>query len=168
MREQVESDLADGDLTHDKNRESSADRVGALAFSSELSRALKHLSVKKSANHLLRAIDALAEALTRGNRYARLHTPADLHGIAKIAVLEWLNTVCGRCDGRRWVMGPPRIDCPKCEATGRHLYTPAERARAFGRKLTAVEAGRVEEAHELIGEHEVLTGSVVRHMVERT
>ncbi len=168
MRETLESDLADGDLTEDKHRETALDRIRALAYASPLGIGLKRLHGQQSGAHLHQAIAALDQALQRADPYARAQLAQDLTNLAKIAILEWLQQTCGRCEGRGWVVGPARIDCPKCGGSGKHRYTDGERARAFGRKLTESQDKLLEVAHQMIRDHDDLSGKVAKHMVERT
>ena len=172
VRSQLKSDIADGDLTQDHRREMPVDRIAALASASDLGSALTRLAADYCARHLHRAIHELDEAAYRSIPRAKQQKRDDLTKLAMIAILEWIQPNCGRCQGKQYVQDgrsskPHPIPCPKCEGSGLHRYTTGERGRAFGRRLAPSQYEILDQMHRMIADHDALAGRTVARVVGR-
>lgn len=174
MTEQIRGDLAQGAQADDKERESAHDRQMAFATASRLGIALQRLVVEDNKPRARVAAEELAEATKQANAYARAHPERVLLDLASIALKEWLQPNCGRCQGRgkvnpnhrRYGVQRAMIDCPKCDGQGLHRFTFGERCKALGRRLSSSEEKRIDEMLRLIQKHDAFTGRVINRVLK--
>jgi hypothetical protein len=161
LRQQLISDIADGDLSQRKGV-GPCERIRGLARAPDLVRALKRLSAGVNSASVSMTVTALDKALAQASGRARALPAADRARICLLAVIERLDPLCHVCRGRREVRPPGGavIRCEDCHGSGLRRYTDEDRIRIVGHRLTPPEELVLAEASSLYGHHDVL-GDVI-------
>lgn len=170
IRKLLASALGSGDLSADPNRETPADRIGAMAFSDHLGSALWRLKWGNDEEQAQAALALLSRRVARRNG----DSPALVRRICSIALAEWLDDLCRHCSGRGHmaVEGTPhtKAACPKCSGTGANKPSEMARIRALGmrdvsgyRKLVQ----RFDRAHARISEADTQAWLDIAFQLER-
>lgn len=135
LAERLAATLADGQLVHSDTHETSADRIGALAFAGRLGASLIRLRAHASAGDELTVRLLLANRLSRSKGVPRWLAQR----MAGSALAEWLHSQCQTCQGSGQMRNGARVIavCQTCEGSGVRRFRDSERAQAL-----AIDGGR--------------------------
>jgi hypothetical protein len=133
LRELMGFTFSRGELNHDPNRETGADRIGALGFCDPLGAALWRISMNLDARSWRPAVsllvDRMRESPSRGSVSDGL-----LRTVCDIVLHEWMDNLCRVCEGRKFhiVVGGVKSSCVACNGTGRRRHSDMDRAVSSG------------------------------------
>ena len=135
LRELVARAINARDLSPSFLRETSVDRIGALAFADPLGAALWALKWAGDPRAYERALALLLQ------RTKRVCGDVGMRGrLCRAALLEWLDDICRNCLGRGLLTATPTAPvrvCHVCQGTGRRGINEAWRAKQLGIDVTA-------------------------------
>lgn len=170
VRERVSVDISHGQLVHSAIRETPTDRIAALALSCRLGAALWRLRAVPDRATMREAVQVLA-GMIRVNKVHR----ESIVNVAAVALDEWLNEKCPKCNGRGHVVSGSGVahNCGACAGTGIRRHSDLSRQRRLGvSRHDYQRRGGYEQAmavaHSLIAEADAATELSVRKLLGRS
>lgn len=149
LREAMAATIAHGDLRHDVNRETGADRIGALGRADPLGAALWRVSDDHDARSMIAATRMLAKQIARGRESTTI-----LVRLAAAVIKEWLDNKCRKCKGRGFLMNHDKVThvCTHCRGETIRRPSDAERCRSLkiDRRAYAKWERRFADAHAVV------------------
>jgi hypothetical protein len=152
LRQRIASDLASGNLTHNWNRETGADRIAALAWANRLGATYWRIL----AEHDSRAMREAIRLLARKMRHARWLRDDVRSLLCRLIVEERLADKCKICQGRGFIVAGEEVHhtCPACDGMriGYHSDTERQRKMGVGEKFFVRVAPLFAEGHEILAD----------------
>lgn len=164
--------LLSSNLSHNPNRETAPDRIGALAFSDALGAKLWRLRWADDSACFAPAVQLLADRVADRERH-RNDAWSVIETLCGIVVNEWLFDLCKTCAGRGYsvIEGTGRAgrSCSTCNGTGNRRYSDQERMGEMGFTLSIYKkwAPRFAQAHSILAEADASTGRAVPYQLGR-
>ena len=159
MREELISDISDGDLTQRKGV-GPCERLRGLAHAGSLASAIKRLQTEVRSDTVSSCTVELDKALQRWtkNEHTKKMPAADRAKVCLIAVLERAYPLCGTCNGKGSIYdhGKLVVECETCGGSGKRKFTHKDWRRIFGRALAPEHEAALDEALTVYGHHDML------------
>jgi predicted RNA-binding Zn-ribbon protein involved in translation (DUF1610 family) len=166
LRELLTHDLAMGRLTHNPNRETSADRIGALGRADALGAALWRVLGLGDPGSFREAIELLYERMVRSYQRSPL-----MKRLCLKAIEEWLGCPCPVCGGRSHAVNKDgvRVECTECGGTGRGSHSHEARMKFLhiGKKDYAQLLSAFDHAKGLLSVADGMVSGQISRQLER-